>query len=132
VTSGFADRSTLLAVCDVLVVKALESMGKWLLRVGGRSRMGEFAASGLPLHKVHTRWQDNDDIVSRALRGAWDVVPAMLDDHGCCGVTSREVTAMLDDYVHDLVVSGTEHSVAELRYRFETRLGLVAYDLVRR
>jgi hypothetical protein len=120
------DRSALLAVCDVLTIKALESMGKYIVRA---SRERYRLKGTRPWHVCHTLWPAEDDIVTRALRGAWDVVPAMLDAHGCCGVTSRQVTRMLDDYVHDLVVSGTEHSVAELRYRFETRLGLPVYDL---
>jgi len=120
------DRSALLAVCDVLVTKALETMGKWIVRAD-RSR---FRALGTrPWHVAHTLWPVADEIVDKALRGAWDVVPAMLDSHGCCGITSRQVTAMLDEYAHDLVVTGTEHSVDQLRYRFESRLGLPVYDL---
>jgi len=117
----------LLAVCDVLVVKALEAMGRWLLRVGGRSRFAEAAAARTPLHQVHTRWQDTDDIVDKALRGAWDVIPAMLNTHGCCNITALQVTACLDAYVHDLVITGTPHTLAELHYRFETQLHLPVY-----
>jgi hypothetical protein len=56
------------------------------------------------------------------------VVPAMLDAHGCCGITSRQVTTMLDGYVHDLVITGTEHTMPNLQYRFESRLGLPVFD----
>ena len=35
---------------------------------------------------------------------------------------------MLDEYVHDLVITGTPHGTPELQYRFETRLGLPVYD----
>jgi hypothetical protein len=34
---------------------------------------------------------------------------------------------MLDEYVHDLVITGTPHSLGELHYRFENRLGLQVY-----
>lgn len=118
-------RAVLLAVCDVLATKALERIGSRLLRVGreryalGRDR---------PRHTIHTIWPESDDRVSTALRGAWDVVPALLLEHGCGDVTPRQVEAMLDEYVHDLVVSGLPHDPAELRYRFETRLGLTLYD----
>jgi hypothetical protein len=116
--------SALLAVCDVLVVKALETMGKWIVRAD-RSR---FRALGTrPWYLAHTLWQPNDLVISKALKGAWDVVPAMLDAHGCCDVTSRQVTDMLDSYVHDLVITGTAHHINHLAYRFSDRLGLPVY-----
>lgn len=116
--------SALLAVCDVLVVKALETMGKWIVRAE-RSR---YRAKGTrPYFEVHTLWQPTDQVVSKALRGAWDVVPAMMDTHGCCDVTVRQVTEMLDSYVHDLVITGTRHDIHELAYRFSDRLGLPVY-----
>lgn len=111
----------LLAVCDVLVVKALEQMGKWIVRAE-RSR---FRAMGTrPWSAAHTLWPPTEDVVDKALRGAWDVVPAMTDRHGCCGATSVKVTAMLDEYVRDLVITGSEHTQADLAYRMESRLGL--------
>jgi hypothetical protein len=113
--------SSLLAVCDVLVYKALETIGKWIVRAD-RSR---FAALGQrPFYLAHTLWQPDDAICSKALKGAWDVVPAMLDQHGCCGITSKAVVTMLDGYVHDLVITGTPHSMNHLVYRFETYLHL--------
>ncbi len=122
-----ADRQTLVAVCDVLVVKALERVGAFIIR-GERARYQ--AAKGRPLHTIHTIWQASDEITDRALRGAWDVVPAVIDSHGCCGVTSLQVRTMLDDYVHDLVLTGTEHTVegeGGLEYRFATRLGMTVH-----
>jgi hypothetical protein len=80
-----------------------------------------------PWHVAHTIWQPEDDVVTKALRGAWDVVPALLGAHGCCGITSRQVADMLDSYVHDLVVTGTLHTLPELAYRFTDRLGLPVY-----
>lgn len=116
-----AQTVTLVAVCDVLVVKALERVGAFLIR-GERSRYQ--VARGKATHTVHTIWQAADDITDRALRGAWDVVPAVIDTHGCCGITSLQVSTMLDDYVHDLVLTGTEHTLLELEYRFRSRLGM--------
>lgn len=120
----------LVAVCNVLVTKALETVGKWIVRIE-RSRFKALDAANLRVHQAHTRWPVPDGIVDRALRGAWDVVPAMLDQHGCCGVESRAVVDMLDQYVHDLVITGTPHTLAELHYRFEARLGLVVYVALR-
>lgn len=116
--------SALLAVCDVLTVKALESMGKYIVRAE-RSRFRVLGSR--PFYVAHTLWRPTDQIVSKALRGAWDVVPALLDTHGCCGVTSVQVTRMLDEYVHDLAITGTPHTLGDLQYRFEDRLGLPVY-----
>ena len=117
-------RSTLLAVCDVLVLKALEKLGNYLVRAE-RSRFRTLGTR--PTTLAHTLWPASDHLVNKALKGAWDVVPALLEVHGCCGVTSLQVSRMLDEYVHDLAVTGTEHDLAELIYRFESRLGLPIY-----
>lgn len=116
--------SALLAVCDVLVLKALETMGKWIVRAD-RSRYRSLGTR--PYYLAHTLWQPGDETVSKALKSAWDVVPALLDGHGCCGVTSRQVAGMLDSYVHDLTVTGTTHTLPELAYRFTDHLGLPVY-----
>lgn len=127
-----AQRSTLLAVCDVLVLKALERLGNAIVRGGGVSRSerpvrrAKFAAR--PLYTAHVEWPASEPVVDRILHGAWDVVPALLDTHGCCDITAMQVTAMLDEYVHDLAITGTVHRISELQYRFETRLGLPVYD----
>lgn len=121
------EMSALLAVCNVLVLKALEKMGNYIVRAE-RSR---FRALGTrPAYLAHTLWQVPDETVDKALKGAWEVVPALLDVHGCCGVTSIQVTKMLDEYVHDLVITGMPHSLlgeGGLTYRFQSRLGLPVY-----
>lgn len=116
---------SLLAVCDVLVIKTLESMGKRIVRAE-RSRFRVMATR--PWHLAHTIWPPEEGEVTKALKGAWAVVPALLDTHGCCGITSRQVSEMLDSYVHDLVVTGTAHTISELEYRFTTRLNLPVRD----
>lgn len=116
--------SVLLAVCDVLVVKALEKCGNYIVRAE-RSRFNRLGSK--PYYLAHTVWEATDQMVDKALKGAWDVVPAILDVHGCCDITSLQVTQMLDSYVHDLVITGTPHSLmgeGGLAYRFESRLGL--------
>lgn len=118
-TTVLASPSALLAVCDVLVVWALAAMGKRIVRAK-RERYGHF--QGRPWHIAHTFWPPDDPMMDKGLEGAWDVVPAMLDTHGCCGVTSRQVVLMLDAYVRDLLATGTAHNLTDLRYRFETRL----------
>lgn len=123
-----SETTILVAVCDVLVIKALERVGAFLIR-GSRSRYDQ--AAGIPTHLIHTKWRAPDELTARALRGAWDVVPALLDSHGCCDVPSEQVIQALDDYVHDLVITGTAHTVqgdGGLEYRFRTRLGLALPD----
>lgn len=118
-----AQSPALLAVCDVLVVRALEATGKRIVR-SNRGRFDAVINGGLPWHMAHTRWKPDQRMVDRALAGAWDVVPAMLSSHGCCGVNSAQVTRMLDQYVRDLLITLTPHQLGELRYRFEKYLGI--------
>lgn len=125
-------RSTLLAVCDVLVHKALERLGNAIVRGGGASRserpVRRAKFGSRPLHTAHTEWPAPEEVVVRILHGAWDVVPALLDVHGCCDITATQVTRMLDEYVRDLAITGLPHRLPELQYRFESRLGLPVYD----
>lgn len=116
--------SALLAVCDVLVFKTLETMGKKIVRES-RERFRQLGTK--PWHEAHTLWQVPEPLITRSLARAWDVVPALLDTHGCCGVTSVQVTKMLDGYVHDLVLGGRHHSIRELAARFERELELPVY-----
>lgn len=118
-------RSTLLAVCDVLVYKALDKLGNYIVRAE-RSRFNQLASK--PRHVAHTYWPATDHMVSKALKNAWDVVPALLDIHGCCDVTPVQVTGLLDQYVHDLAITGTAHDTHELMHRFESVLGLPVFD----
>jgi len=119
--SPLAQAPALLAVCDVLVVRALELVGKHIVRLE-RGRFNRM--KGRPWHEAHTLWKPRPDMIEKALKGAWDVIPAMLDNHGCCGVTSRQVAIMVDSYVRDLLITGTAHNITDLRYRFENRLGI--------
>lgn len=125
-----AQAPALLAVCDVLVVRALENVGKQIVR---HERNRHRLLNTRPYYTAHTVWKPDSFMLDRGLRGAWDVIPALLDNHGCCGVTSRQVAEMVDSYVRDLLVTGTGHRLTELRYRFETYLGVplaepVPYD----
>lgn len=116
-----ATASPLLAVCDVLVIRALEVAGKRIVRAE-RSRFRTLGTR--PWHVAHTIWRPDEQAVHKSLDHAWDVVPALLDVHGCCNVTVRQVTQCLDCYAEDLLITGTAHSLEELRYRFETVLGI--------
>lgn len=120
-------RSTLLAVADVLVYKALEKLGSSIVRKE-RGRYNQIGSK--PKYTAHTIWTPMERDVQKALQSAWDVVPALLDVHGCAGVTSVQITTMLDEYVRDLAITGTEHHIDELMHRFENRLGIPVFDTI--
>lgn len=113
--------SSLLAVCDVLVISFLKTFGKRIVRAD-RSRFGRLGAR--PFYEAHCIWPQAQEHVERGLDGAWDVIPALLSQHGCCGVTVKEVTACLDEYAMALLITGTAHELRHLKYRLESRLGL--------
>lgn len=111
--------SSLLAVCDVLVMSFLKTFGKRIVRAD-RSRFGRL--QGRPFYEAHVIWPQTREHVVRGLDGAWDVIPALLAQHGCCGVTVKEIVTALDEYATDLLITGTRHTYGELRYRLESRL----------
>lgn len=112
---------TLLAVCDVLVIKALEVIGKRIVR-SERARFKMMR--GRPWHEAHTQWNPDESMITKSMAGAWDVVPAMIDSHGSCGIESDQIIKALDDYVRDLLITGTPHRLTELKYRFSEYLGI--------
>lgn len=111
------DATALLAVVDVLVVKALEAVGKRIVRAD-RARFN--ALKGRPFHEAHVLWPTDIVTVSKATKGAWDVVPALLDNHGCPGIESGRVVTLLDAYVSQVATHGVPHRlerlVSALRY----------------
>jgi hypothetical protein len=113
--------SPLLAVCDVLVIRALEVTGKRIVRAE-RSRFRVLGTR--PWHEAHTIWRPSQEHVAKSLQNAWDVIPALLDVHGCCGLTTVQVVDCLNQYATDLLITGTQHSLGELRYRFHRDLHL--------
>ena len=105
------DATALVAVVDVLVVKALEAVGKRIVRAD-RARFN--ALKGRPFHEAHVLWPTDIITVSKATRGAWDVVPALLDNHGCPGVESGRVVTLLDAYVSQVATHGVPHRLDRL------------------
>lgn len=105
------DATALVAVVDVLVVKALEAVGKRIVRAD-RARFN--ALKGRPFHEAHVLWPTDIVTVSKATKGAWDVVPALLDNHGCPGVESGRVVTLLDAYVSQVATHGVPHRLGRL------------------
>jgi hypothetical protein len=135
----------LVAACDVLVLRALEVVGKRVCRapdVGkdgspggmvngrqlrrdeGRMRMTRMLSEGRPFHEAHLLWRVDRRSLDKALEHAWDAVPLLFDEYGCCGATPQQIAIILDRYVRDLVTAQQGHSVSELRYRFAAYLGV--------
>lgn len=121
----------LVAACDVLVLRALELVGKRLVRVE-RARFAELA--GRPFYEAHRLWpartspdpEAHTRAIEKALDGVWGAVSPVLSEHGCCGATPEQVETILDRYVRDLLATGHQHDVDELRFRLGAYLGVPA------
>ena len=97
----------LVTACDVLVLKALEAVGKRLVR-SDRARYRVLGTR--PFHEAHCLWEAPDDLVSKALRSAWDVVPSM-----CMHVPDiPNLTSVLDMYVKAVIATQKPHDVNDL------------------
>ena len=97
----------LVTACDVLVLKALESVGKRLVR-SDRARYRVLGTR--PFHEAHCLWPAPDDLVSKALRSAWDVVPSL-----CIHVPDiPNLTSVLDMYVKAVIAAQKPHDVNDL------------------
>lgn len=119
-------RSTLLAVSDLLVTNVLTKIGKDATR---RARGVYSELIRIPPHLRHIHASVKSDRVDWALVGAWDVIPVMLPGDGVGGVPSRLICALLDGYVHELIDRRAPHSISALRRRFHDQLNLPVYDL---
>ena len=111
---------SIVAACDVLVLRALELVGKRIVRLE-RSRYGRM--QGRPWHEVHLLWQPDQQAVDQGLEHAWDAVPLVVDEHGCCDVTADQLRLILDRYVRDLLATMTGHTTTDLRWRLQVYLG---------
>ena len=67
-----ATASPLLAVADVLVIRALEVAGKRIVRAD-RARFRTLGTR--PMHVAHTIWRPDLAHVTKSLTNAWAVVP---------------------------------------------------------
>lgn len=120
-----AGADPLVAACDMLVLRALELVGKRIVRAD-RSRYARMGDQ--PWHEAHLNWQPDPNTVDRGLAGAWDAVPVLLIEHGCCGLSPDQLVVVLDRYVRDLLAVGAGHAVGELRYRLGAYLGVPMLD----
>lgn len=97
----------LVAACDALVLKALESVGKRLVRYD-RARYRVLGTR--PFHEAHCLWPAPASLVDKALCSAWDVVPSL-----CMHVPDiPNLTSVLDMYVKAVVDSQKPHDCNDL------------------
>lgn len=113
--------SVLLAVSDVLVLKALEGLGRRIVR----EERGRFQhLDGRPFHDAHTVWRPTMPMMNRTLDSAWEVMPAILSNHDSCGITLEQITTLLSRYLIDLVNEERGHALDELTKRFIDSFGI--------
>lgn len=102
-----AVQPAILAMCDSLVLKALENVGKRLLRTD-RSRYSR--RGDTPMHSIHVLWTPDPAMVCDALKGAWDVVPAVMGNQRWGDLTAAQMTGFLDRYTRNLAETGRSHN----------------------
>jgi len=110
------------AACDLAVVRALELVGKRVVR-SERARFGTMALSGRAWHEAHTIWSPEPGVVDAALSGAWNVLPRLVNEHGCCSIVDHDLQVMLDGYVRELVLARRPHQYADLEERLHDLVG---------
>jgi hypothetical protein len=106
--------AALLAAADAMVIRALERSGARLRSARGRRTPGGPAAVACADPALlHTRVDATAAGVSLddLLEGAWDRVSTIADRYG---VSSDEVTAVLDSYTRALIASGHAHTYDRL------------------
>lgn len=124
----------IIAAGAMLALRALELVGKRLVKVE-RARYNQMRDHDRSWSEAHIEWHawyestspsvgPDGALVDAALAVAWDQVPRLLEDHGCCGLTAESLTGVLDRYVRDLLWTQERHNVTELRYRLGAYLGL--------
>jgi hypothetical protein len=117
------DLRALAAACDMAVMRALELIGKRVVRGGERSRFGALNRSGRSWAEAHTIWRPEPGQVDAALSGAWTVLPRLVAEHGCCALVEPGLQSLLDGYVRELALSGREHTFEELQQRLRAAAG---------
>lgn len=111
-----ADDRGLIGACDVLVIRALELIGKRIVRVD-RSRYARLGDR--PFHQAYLLWQPDAEQLEKSLAGAWDYLPQIIEDHADSHVTAAQLSLLLDRYVRDLIQARRGHAVDELRFRMK-------------
>lgn len=102
----------LVAACDVLVLKALEAVGKRLVRA---DRARYRVLGGRPFHEAHTLWAATLSELDKVLRTAWDTLPDVAAVAAVPGpVATAHLSHVLDAYVRTVVGQQRPHRAEDL------------------
>lgn len=104
----------LIFAMDAYVVKVLEHVGNRIVRKD-RARPVQRC---VPVFRAHTQWpMGSDEEIAPLLRDSWRALGEMALPWECYGLSAEEVAGILDRYVADLLLTGSQHSIEDLAYR---------------
>lgn len=110
-TSEEAVKLTILA--DMVVRRALESVGKRILRAD-RSRFRRLDELGRDITDAHTAWLADEVEAGRAIRGAWAILPGALSAHDLTHVDPAQLSQVLEEFVLHHVRTSRRYEVSRL------------------
>lgn len=99
----------LVAACDMLVLRALELIGKRVVR-DDRSRFLTLQATGRAWFEAYTIWAPEPAQVDAALSTAWANCDRIVAFYGHWGYTETTLKSALDGYVRQLVEYSHPHN----------------------
>jgi hypothetical protein len=99
----------LVAACDMLVLRALELIGKRIVR-DERSRFQTLQTSGRAWFEAYTIWTPEPAQVDAALATAWSNCDRIIAFYGHWGYTESTLKTVLDEYVRHLVQFQQPHN----------------------
>ena len=113
-TSPNEINASLLAACDIIIVRALEKAGTRLKSAAGKNIAG--GAASIPCENpivLHTQLNAlHYSTPDKLLDKAWNLVPTVAERHA---VDPDQLTKKLHDYTVGLIIDGLEHSYDGLR-----------------
>lgn len=116
-----AELSTLLSVSDVLVLNALENLGRRIVREH-RGRFSELRDR--PFHIAHTVWKPTPILMARIIDKAWDIIPALLSLRGRNASEVQKIKKLLTEYILELSANQEPHTLDKLALKFSKEFGL--------
>jgi len=99
----------LVAASDMLVLRALELIGKRIVR-DERSRFQTLQRSGRPFFEAYQIWTPAPTQIDAALATAWHNCDRVVAFYGYWDYTETHLRDVLDNYVRWLVKSGQPHN----------------------
>lgn len=112
----YGDQRAMLAICDALVLKALETLGKRIVRQD-RSRYRNVQDRNFI--EAYSQWPVHPVTLEKSLTGAWDLLPILLQHHVPEKGDIQALEVFLDRYVRETVLKNKKHSLGRLYREFE-------------